>query len=145
MNDPPRPEMTYGEFPFRLEYEINGERVVIEDTLICEFDGYGLSGGRGKYRKWKSAFASGRERVTLYVDETVEIHYPVGSAQYYMGDLEKGRTVNHAFPNAVITAKDGKMTMSASIDARQLEKKYNIVLISWVHTPPIVNRFIPSE
>ena len=35
---PPAPEITYGEFPFRLEYEIEGERFVIEDTLIAEFD-----------------------------------------------------------------------------------------------------------
>ena len=51
--DPPRPEITRGEFPFRLEYEIDGKRVVIEDTLICEFDGFGMNEGAGKYRKWK--------------------------------------------------------------------------------------------
>ncbi|MFA8307240.1 YdgA family protein, partial [Paenibacillus alvei] len=35
--DPPRPEITYGEFPFKLVYEINGERKVIQDTVICEY------------------------------------------------------------------------------------------------------------
>ena len=33
----PDPGITYGEFPFRLEIVIDGEHVVIEDTLIAEF------------------------------------------------------------------------------------------------------------
>ena len=37
---PPLPEITYGEFPFRLEYELNEKLHVIEDTLIVEFDGF---------------------------------------------------------------------------------------------------------
>ena len=36
---PPRPEIIYSKFPFRLEYEINDKRVVIKDTVICEYDG----------------------------------------------------------------------------------------------------------
>lgn len=57
--NPPRPEITYGEFPFSLEYEINGHRKVIEDTLIGEYDGIGMNEGIGKYRKWKWRLASG--------------------------------------------------------------------------------------
>jgi hypothetical protein len=63
--NPPRPEITNGEFPFRLMYEVNGYQKVIEDTLIYEFDGYGADEGRGKYRKWKKRLASGNERITL--------------------------------------------------------------------------------
>ena len=37
------PQITEGEFPFVLEYEINGERHIIEDTVVCKFDGYDLS------------------------------------------------------------------------------------------------------
>jgi|AKZA01.1.fsa_nt_gi hypothetical protein len=38
-NKPPsNREITYGEFPFRLEYEIDGERFVIEDIVIAEFE-----------------------------------------------------------------------------------------------------------
>ncbi|MGC3014791.1 hypothetical protein ACPTH2_17305, partial [Enterococcus faecium] len=36
---PPLPEITYGEFPFSLEYEIDEERILIEDTVIAEFIG----------------------------------------------------------------------------------------------------------
>ncbi|MEK4455904.1 hypothetical protein [Paenibacillus sp. FSL R10-2748] len=51
--NPSHPEIAYGKFPFRLEYEINGQRKVIQDTLICEYDGIGSNEARGKYRKWK--------------------------------------------------------------------------------------------
>lgn len=39
--NPPQPTIKHGQFPFRLEYELNGQRKIIEDTLICEFDGSG--------------------------------------------------------------------------------------------------------
>lgn len=32
---PPRPAITRGEFDFRLEYEVDGERIVIEDTIVA--------------------------------------------------------------------------------------------------------------
>ena len=63
--DPPKPEITYAEFPFCLTYELNGEVIVIEDTIICEFDGYVVEGENGKYRAWSSRLKSGNERITL--------------------------------------------------------------------------------
>jgi len=56
--NPPMPEIRYGEFPFRLEYELNGESFIVEDTLICEFDGVWNS-GMGKYLQWKMRLLSG--------------------------------------------------------------------------------------
>ena len=61
----PRPEITYGEFPFTLTYELDGEIKTIEDTIICEFDGFEAIGESGKYRKWKTYLKSGNERLTL--------------------------------------------------------------------------------
>lgn len=143
--NPPRPEITYGEFPFRLEYEINGQRKVIEDTLICEFDGFGSDEGRGKYRKWKQRLASGNERITfLKVDDSKEIYFFPGSAEYYMGDLDIGKN-DSSFPNAVYVSKDGRMTTSGLIRADQLIKEYNIKLISWDASQPIKNNFSPSK
>lgn len=60
--NPTKPEITHGEFPFHLVYEINGETKVIEDTLICEYDGIGMNEGNGKYRKWKESLASGNKK-----------------------------------------------------------------------------------
>ncbi|MGG0825238.1 hypothetical protein ABE099_20510 [Paenibacillus turicensis] len=52
-DDPSVPEITYAEFPVRLEYEVNGQKKVATDTVICEYDGIGYNEGQGKHRKWK--------------------------------------------------------------------------------------------
>lgn len=139
--NPERPEITYSEFPFRLEYEINGERVVVEDTLICEYDGIGRNTGQGKYRKWKSYFASGREQILLLkVDNRKEIYYDPGPAEYYMDDM-RGQWYLHIFPNACRLEKDEYGTSTGIINADELTEKYNIKLISWDYTSPIKNKF----
>lgn len=140
--NPPHPEITYGEFPFRLEYEINGERKVIQDTIICEYDGIGSNIGQGKYRKWKQRLASGNENITLLkVDETKEIYYPDGGADYYMDDMGEYESFEPIFPNAAIFETDGRSTHSGIISAEELLKQYNIKLISWEVSPPIKNSF----
>jgi len=143
--NPPRPEIAYGEFPLRLEYEINGQRMVVEDTLICEFDGFGWNEGVGKYRKWKQRLASGNETIILLkVDETKFIFYPPGSAQYYMGDGKDYVKYNDLFPDAIIQETDGEFTSTRTIAADELFEKYKIRLISWEPSTPIQNRFISS-
>ena len=46
------PEIEYAEFPFELTYEINGERFVVNDVYVCEFEGFG--GNEGSMRKYCS-------------------------------------------------------------------------------------------
>ena len=58
---PPLPVIRYGEFPFTLVYELNGEERVVEDTLICEYDRWDWSAGSGSYVRWKSRLDSGDE------------------------------------------------------------------------------------
>lgn len=144
--NPPRPEITYGEFPFRLEYEINGERKVIQDTIICEYDGIGADEGQGKYRKWKERLASGNKRITLLkVDDSTEIYYSPGSADYYMGDMEENVKFTQNFPNASIMDDDNRITRGRIIRADELFEKYKIKLISWDYTKPIKNNFSKTQ
>ncbi len=85
---PLKPEIKYGEFPFRLEYEIDGQRKVIEDNLVCEYDGIGMNEGQGKYRKWNERLTSGNQNILLLsVDNSKEIYYNPGPADYYMDDM----------------------------------------------------------
>ena len=49
--NPPKPEIKYGEFDFKLVYEIDGEMQTIEDTVICEFDGFNFDEANGKTRR----------------------------------------------------------------------------------------------
>lgn len=143
--DPPRPEITYGEFPFKLVYEINGERKVIQDTVICEYDGVGMDEGQGKHRKWKQRYVSGNKNITLLkINNNSEIVYSEGSANYYMGDLKEYEQYNPLFPDAIIIEKDIGSTSEGLIRADELLKKYHIKLISWEPSPPIKNTFIES-
>lgn len=143
--NPPAPDIRYGEFPFRLEYEIDGQRKVIEDTLLCEFDGFGSDEGRGKYRKWKQRLASGgTTEILLDVHLSKEISFFPGSAEYYMGESDNVEN-DSSYPNAVYFEKDGIVSISGFIPADQLFEEYQIKLISWDASPPIKNEFTSSQ
>lgn len=147
--DPPKPKITYGEFPFKLVYDIDGKRKVIEDTLICEFDGVGMDEGRGKFRKWKEQLASGNENVLLLKVNDFnpfivykEIYYDTGGADYYMDDMSNGVSYEHGFPDARRFEKYvGGGSSDGIIFADELYEKYKIKIISWDYTPPIQNSF----
>lgn len=152
-SNPPAPEVTYGEFPFRLTYEIDGKIKVIEDTIICEFDGFKNMGSAGNYRVWKTYLKSGNEKLTLLdlrpLEETnefgqtmLEMFFSYGSGEYYMGDEQRYNHkpeirdyVEYEYQNA-----DGT-TGGSSYKADVAYEKYGIRLISWESSPPIENKF----
>ena len=138
--NPPAPEITYGEFPFRLEYEINGERVVVEDTVVCEYGGVGWDEGQGKHRTWEGYLASsGEENVLVVTDGTRKIYCYVGSAEYYMGD-EKYPEKRPLIPRLYMD--DPNLLISEIAIQDEIIAGYNIELISWEFTDPITNSFI---
>ena len=148
--NPPAPQATHGEFPFRLEYEIYGERFIVEDTLICDFAGFGFSTGKGeKFRKWKTQLESGNNRITLLKADGIEIFFfPVKTDSslggFFMGDNRKYHpgNENSTFPNALYTTDfDNKQVNAYIISAEDMWERYNLRLISWEITPPIQNTF----
>ena len=72
---PPKPEITYGEFDFKLVFEIDGESKTIEDTIICEFDGFSVDTGSGKRRRWKEDFQNSQNN-ELYAWRVEQIDNP---------------------------------------------------------------------
>lgn len=153
MFNPPSPKIKYGEFPFRLTYEINGEQKVIEDTIICKFDGFKSEGTNGIHRKWKTYLKSGNERLTLldlrsleevneFRQTMLELYFYYGNAEYYMGDIgDRQRSaqgldrVSYHYQNT-----DGT-TGGSSYKVDEAYEKYKIRLISWEPSPPIQNTF----
>ena len=146
--NPNYPEITYGEFPICLEYEINGQYTKVEDVLICEFDGFGFNEGNGKFRKWKARLKSGNNRITLLKNADIEIcYFPVkddsrlsgvfmGDTEYYSGDID------NTFPDAWYTGDfESRMVNEYIIPADELWDKYKIKLLSWDTAPPIQNNF----
>lgn len=154
MPNPPKPEITYGEFPFRLVYELNGEIKEIDDIIVCEFDGIENLGSGGKRRKWKSYVKSTAEKmITLYDlreknDYTewglkiLELCFDPGNAEYYMGDTSdrqkegsRGKWIDYLYVSA-----DGKMGYS-SLELDEAWEEYRIKIISWEPSLPIQNSF----
>jgi len=145
--NPPKPKIKYGEFPFTFIYEINGEEKIIEDALICEYEGVMVYGGiPNKKRVWKRSFKSGRKRLTLIqIDETNEIYYePASSAMVQMGDGKSNDSAEYYSKNAYrYDAKEDPYYRRPGYDVNEEEllNKYGIKIISWYIAPPITNSF----
>ena len=151
--NPPLPAIKYGEFPFKLEYELNGEIKTVEDVIICEFSGFFVSGGADgeKHRQWKSYLASGNTRIILTVVDGVEIFFsPImnneATAAVYMGDNEKHSEINQTFPNAWFTSDfENERVNPYIIFAEDMWNKYNLKLLKWEQSAPIENYFWQSD
>jgi len=149
MPNPPAPEIKYAEFPFKLEYELNGEILVIEDVVVCEFDGFETLSIGGKYRKWKSYLKSGNEKVILLQgnDEGVsfEIYVLYGVPEYYMGDFrrskedyEKEMTTDRYF--GYVQWENGVQTGNVMLE-EEVWDEYKLRIIDNQYSKPIENTF----
>lgn len=150
----PKPEVTYGEFPFKLTYELNGEIKTIEDTIVCEFDGFEVVGESGKYRRWKEYLKSGKEQLTLldlrplkeineFGQTMLELYFFYGTAAYYMGDesspyARSGQKLDYV--SYKYQTVDG-IVGGSGYNADVAWEKYKIKIISWEVAPPIQNIF----
>ncbi len=151
---PKKPEITHGEFPFRLEYEIDGEVKVIEYTIMFDYWGAKRIGDE-EVRNWVRTFAGGGEDlVLLNIEEPANIwmngeiikqtvFYEVRAGDYYMeGPHENGIETEDPFRYAYICSKheDGiKLYIVYSSD--ELYKDFKIRIISWAVAEPIANTF----
>ena len=153
----PTPQIKYGEFPFVLTYEIDGEIKVIKDTIICEYDGYKMEGEAGWYREWDSRLKSGNDRITLLDLKShneknefdylmLELFFYWGNAEYYMGEPldysshEPKKAQDFDWIDYQYQTRDGIVGHSA-YTAEEAFEKYGIKLISWECSPLIENAF----
>ena len=157
LSPPPTPGTTHGEFSFRLEYEIDGERFVIEDTLIAE---YIRSHGRNvidpAFRVWSTSFLDGsltyeeswfRWSLRIKTTDEVVIRFHPGHASYFMNDFIYGWRGNrnarslYRFWSPVIsfTFSDGDVEIFVQTSDYVADALYEhgIILIDWWYTPPI--------
>ena len=135
--NPPAPEITYGEFPFRLEYRLEDEVYVVEDVIVCEYDGVDWNEGVGKHRIWKRTFKNtGEKDLLVLTDGDTKIYCSVGSADYYMGDKKYAELFVPKF--YYVTFREN-ITESGS--AEDLLDKYKLELLDWKLSEPIENKF----
>lgn len=140
--NPPAPEITYGEFPFKLEYSVNDETFVLEDAVICEYSGVEWNEGVGKHRTWKESFKnSPKDELLIFTDGKVNIYCNVGSAEYYMDDLRYTLSephtpiFYHTYPNNFGFIDEQILTTEETLE------KYNFKLINWEFSEPVENSF----
>ena len=154
------PQITEGEFPFVVEYEINGKRYIIEDTVVCSFDGYDHSAWFAKPRTWNEHLKSGDEDKIIILHE--ENNYSVltpgrlneqsrvvlnyGSGEYYMGDKTNSRSMIYAKPFFYYSERyqtDEKTTYNTGekLSEKELKKYFGIKIIRFEFSKPIKNKF----
>ena len=154
MPDPPAPEITYGEFDYKLVYELNDETKVSEGTFICEFAGFYSLGSAGKYRKWNMHLNNDENYITLLdlsngdvVDDfnhkILKLYFSPGNPRYYMGDnsIDIGQQPwDLKWIDYMYEDTDGTIGHSG-YRADEAYEKYKIKLISWEVSSPIQNSF----
>jgi len=136
--NPPEPETKYGEFPFEIVYEIDGEVFTINDTYVCEFKGFEPSGGGGKCREWKGYLKStGKKtyRCNLVSEENRVVDVFIGSSEYYMSDPEYHEHYPYLF------GSDPKNDQSDTHDEDEIMEKFNVRIISSKLSEPIENTY----
>ena len=156
----PAPQITEGEFPFVLEYEINGERYLIADTVVCSFDGYDLSNPfpfMDYSRTWYESLKSGQEQKRLILElegnaESVlvkgrintesKINLFYGSVGYYLGDpedVERVPCINYV--EEYKTSEKVTHNEVTPLTKEQLEEYFGIKIIRFEFSSPIENKF----
>ena len=156
------PVITESEFPFVVEYELNGERHIIEDVVICKFAGYDLSSiTYHKPRTWGESLKSKNEekRIIVRFEDNTEslitkgrinieskIRLNYGSADYYMGDPTSKSLVHKGMPRIeyaeYFQRKPNEYEHKNTIlSEEQLEQIFGIKIIRFEFSKPIENTF----
>ena len=145
LTEPEEPKVKYGEFPFELVYEIDGETITVNDVYVCEYDGISADTGRGKYRKWKGyIMGTGRESILIKDVDDKYIYCSVGAEDIYMGDCEpyyEGGEIPVNEPVIYSKEHDENGGTTSHIFNETDMEKYGIIIISYNFTPPITNSF----
>ena len=141
--NPPMPETIYGEFPYRVEIEYNGERIVEENVIICEFDGFDWNESVGRHRIWKGwlasehAFESTRTSKIILLDtDEFTLYYRHARPDFLMGDP------NFNYATQSYVGVSAKISPNKLLSGQEEFMEYfGIKIISIEETPPIVNSF----
>ncbi len=140
----PEPEITYGEFPVRIEYTVDGKAIAIEDVFVCKYEGVQKSSwleefntGISFQRLWSGSLENHDDSIVLYSNDEIYIDFVVGSADYYMGDIDLWTT----YPcfRAIENSQEISYCKTFLAPADLLD--YGIEIIDCVLPEPIKNSF----
>lgn len=144
--NPPKPEQDYGEFPFKLVYEQNGEINTIENTLVIEYLGIGYNEGVGKHYLWDVYYKNAEADIESYqrivsielfegyneVYGDSAVFFELGDCEYFMG-LDDG--TNHLYPPGEICISS--FNYSGPLSEQELYEAFGITIIEKSIAPPL--------
>lgn len=132
------PKIEYGEFPCKLEYEVDGERYVCSDTLICEYKGYG----------WYMGFENTDDNIMIldgtsdlgeYEDKKIiSLYFDIGYPEYHMGLSSGGKPQDFDEVNFIVFSEN-TYRVTSHMPAEAAYEKFGFRFISWECAPPIEN------
>lgn len=144
--NPSVPKITQEEFDFEIRYEVDGEEYFLQDTFVCEFDGFDMKGTEmfgdivEKKRVWNGYIKStGDEDLLIYSDKRVKIYCSVGDAGHYMGDPKLSEDTGF---NSYMYDSYGRKTYWHIFEKEESDRICDVQLISFEIEKPIKNRFI---
>lgn len=150
IKSPELPKIKYGEFPFSIIYEVNGDVKIYEDVIICEYAGIKSYGTAGKYRQWTKRLKSGKEYIELDSVTINDISYivyesPPGLPEYYMADYRQSKESYERamYDRSYLGLKwvdDGEQKYK-TITAQEGYDMYGVRIINIECSQPIENSF----
>ena len=151
------PEIKYGEFPFIVEFEMNGETYIIEDTVVCEFSGF--DGMFQNMRTWSEHLKSGDEdKCTIIIEENkpsdikngrhnewAKLRVFYGFGQYYMGE-PSAKSLNYKYPQFIYYETytengENRYNWGTKLTEEDLKKYFGITVKRFEFSKPIKNKF----
>ncbi len=138
-SEPAKPAVVYGEFPFEIVLEVDGETKVFNDIYVCEYD-VSSNKGVGKFRDWKG-YIKGTGESELFIKEAngKRIYCSVGSAAYYMDDTDDVSPYSQT-PRIFSKEKSGTRLLKQIFNEADLNE-YNIKIVSYKFSDAIENSF----
>ena len=141
------PKIMIAEFPFELTYELSGQEITVNDSLVCKIDGIACNAEVGTDILWTSHLKSNKKRRGVFITERegIQLFCSLGEPAYYMGDTEEIRENYIPEPRVFYTKtkEDGKETDIFPSD-EYLYNEYGIRIIDWELSSPIENEFSES-
>ena len=150
LQDDPKPSEEYGEFPYKVVYEYDGEQYTEENTLIIENKGIGIDENEGKHNKWErnllkqenTYYDAEKMHLRSWVEEekTLSVYCYLGSSEYYMGLPESTEDPQLKAGDFYLCFWDGEKEVLSVLNAEELFKEYGIKIIEKYISPPITGQ-----
>lgn len=151
--NPPRPKITHGEFNFKLEYELLGDTKIIEDVIVCDFEGFEvLSIGASKTRKWSKSYKneqkneiftfrnqpSGIESIVLGKVDNYIIVLGTSQAEHFMDEPDYRDDTGEPEIRVYDTNTQYYKT---PVETDNILENYGFKISNWTCDPPIKNKY----